>query len=308
MAEPVIVGVDAAPGMAATVDWAAAEARLRGTRLHLVHAWLPQPSDTPDACCDAELRRAAELLITELAARAADRQPGLAVSSGIVEDGPRDALAGLSRTAALLVLGTRGSGGFPGLLAGSTSLYLAATADCPVVVVPAAAEEGADGGSGGSASGGAASAGSGSGGGVAVGVRGKDAAEAPLRFAFEAAQRRGLRLRVVHAWRNPLLLGRGHPLPPVYEAGQIADEQTRLMAEILAGWRQKYPEVPVQVDTVRTGAARHLVRISRTERLLVLGRHGTPEGVVGRLGSVSQAVVHHSRCPVAVLPPTRPQD
>lgn len=41
MADPVIVGVDTAPDMGATVDWAADEARLRGVRLHLVHAWLP---------------------------------------------------------------------------------------------------------------------------------------------------------------------------------------------------------------------------------------------------------------------------
>lgn len=259
-----------------------------------MHAWLPQPYDTPDAQWNPEMRRAAEELLAELTARAAARQPGLEVSSGIVEDEPREALTRLSGAAELLVLGTRGSGGFPGLLAGSTSLYLAATADCPVVVVPAAwADRAADQAERGS--------------GVAVGVRGKDAAEAPLAFAFAAAQRLRLPLRVVHAWRNPPLLGRGHALPPVYEAGQISDEQTRLMAEILAGWRQRYPEVPVVVDAVRSGAAKRLVEVSRTERLLVLGRHGTPEGVVGRLGSVSQAVVHHAGCPVAVLPPTRPQ-
>ena len=285
MADPVIVGVDAVPSMAGTVDWAADEARLRGTRLRLVHAWLPQPEDTPDAQSNALVRRVAEQLVAELTAHAAARHPELDVSSQIVLDGPRTALAALSRTATLLVLGARGSGGFPGLLAGSTSLYLAASAHCPVVVVPADWDGGTD-----------------RTGGVAVGVRGKDSASAPLSFGFEAAERRELPLRVVHAWRNPLLLGHGHALPPVYEKGQIADEQNRLVAEILAGWRQRYPDVAVEVDTAHSGAARHLVELSATERLLVLGRHGSPQGIVGRLGSVSQAVVHHSRCPVAVLP------
>jgi nucleotide-binding universal stress UspA family protein len=286
VADPVIVGVDTtAPGMGVTVGLAADEAQLRRTRLHLVHAWLPQPYDTPDAKWDAQERRAAEARLAELVAGAAARQPGLELSSGITETGPREALSALSRAAQLLVLGARGSGGFPGLLAGSTSLYMAATATCPVIVVPASWRDR-------------------TGGGVTVGVRGKDTDdELLLSFAFETAQRRQLPLRVVHAWRHPLLLGHGHDLPPVYEEGHVAAEQDRLVAEILAGWRQKYPDVEVTVDTVRSGAAKRLVDLSATEQLLVVGRRGTPEGLVGRLGSVSQAVVHHSHCPVAVVPP-----
>ncbi len=97
-------------------------------------------------------------------------------------------------------------------------------------------------------------------------------------------------------------------LPPVYEEGQIAAEQGRPVAEILAGWREEYPDVDVEVDTVRSGAANRLVELSATERLPVVGRGGTPDGPVGRPGSVSQAVVHHSRCPVAVVPPTTRAD
>jgi len=285
MTQPVIVGIDDAPGMAATVDWAADEAQLRGVRLHLVHAWLPQPYDTPDGQWNRQTRADAEQLLGELGARVTARQPDLPLSSGIVQTAAIEALTALSETAELLVLGSRGSGGFPGLLAGSTSLRLAATAACPVVVVPASWEDR-------------------HGGGVAVGVRGKDTGEALLSFAFEAAQRRKLPLRVVHGWRYPLLRLRGHVSPPVYEEGQIAAEQDRLVAEVLDGRRDAYPDVDVELDTVRSGAAKRLVELSATERLLVVGRHGTPDGPVGRLGSVSQAVVHHSRCPVAVVPPT----
>lgn len=283
MAQPVIVGIDDAPGMAEAVGWAADEARRRGTRLHLVHAWLPQPADTPEAAANPAGRRAAEELLARLAEGASARQPGLAVSSALVENGPRDALESLSRTAELLVLGRRGSGGFPELLAGSTSLRLAADAACPVVVVPESPAPRASGG-------------------VSVGVRGREAGEALLTQAFEAAQRLGARLRVVHAWRNPLLLSRGHALPPVYEEGHIAAEQDRLLAEILAGWRPTYPDVPVELDAVRSGPAKRLVELSATEQLLVVGRYGRVSGPVGRLGSVSQAVVHHASCPVEVVP------
>jgi len=68
------------------------------------------------------------------------------------------------------------------------------------------------------------------------------------------------------------------------------------------GWREKSPGVPVTGEATRSGAAKRLVEVSRTEQLLVVGRHGHPHGPVGRLGSVSQAVVHHAHCPVAVLP------
>jgi nucleotide-binding universal stress UspA family protein len=60
--------------------------------------------------------------------------------------------------------------------------------------------------------------------------------------------------------------------------------------------------VQVTEDVVRSGAAKRLVELSAAARLLVVGRHRRAGGPVGRLGSVSQAVVHHADCPVAVLP------
>jgi nucleotide-binding universal stress UspA family protein len=107
---------------------------------------------------------------------------------------------------------------------------------------------------------------------------------------------------VVHAWSYPPAVGPGHAFPPVYEAGHVASEASRLMSEILAGWRQKFPDVQVTEDIVRSGAAKHLVEVSSTQQLMVVGRHGHPGNPVRRLGSVSQAVVHHTHCPIAVLP------
>ncbi|MFJ1704942.1 universal stress protein [Kitasatospora sp. NPDC088346] len=282
MAHPVIVGVDEPASAGAAVDWAADEAHSRGIRLHLVHAWLWEPDQAPDVLDATAARLAGEEALRVLAGRAAARHPGMEVSSGVVDASPREALVALSAAAGLLVVGSRGSGGFTGLLVGSTSLHVAAHAACPVVVVPANGGGRTDG--------------------VAVGVEGREPSEGLLEFAFDSARRNGLPLRAVHAWSYPLVLGPGHALPPVYESGHVAAEEQRLLAEIMAGWQQKYPEVPVEEDAVRSGPAHHLVALSRTHRLVVVGRHGKPEGPIGRLGSVSQAVVQHGHCPVAVVP------
>ncbi|WP_329500506.1 universal stress protein [Kitasatospora herbaricolor] len=282
MALPVIVGVDDPLSALEAVDWAADEAWSRGTRLHLVHAWLWEPDQAPESLDAQAARRSGEESLRVLAERAAARHREVEVTSGVVDSNPREALVALSAAAGLLVVGSRGSGGFQGLLVGSTSLHVTARASCPVVVVRAVGADATDG--------------------VAVGVEGREPSDGLLEFAFDSARRRGLPLRAVHAWSFPLVLGPGHALPPVYESGHVAAEEQRLLAEVMAGWQEKYPEVPVEEDAVRAGPAKRLVALSRTHQLVVVGRHGKPEGPLGRLGSVSQAVVHHAHCPVAVVP------
>ncbi|MEV4612463.1 universal stress protein [Kitasatospora sp. NPDC049258] len=282
MAHPVIVGVDDPASAGNAVDWAADEAQSRGLRLHVVHAWVWEPHQAPDPADAEASRRAGADTLHELTERAAARHRGLDVSSELLDASPRDTLVTLSAAAGLLVVGSRGTGGFHELLVGSTTLHVAAHAACPVVVVRAPDPAARDG--------------------VAVGVHAREPAEGVLHFAFDTAGRRGLPLRAVHAWSYPLVLGPGHAMPPVYETGHVAAEEQRLLAEVMAGWQQKYPEVPVEEDAVRSGPAKQLVALSRTHQLVVVGRHGKPEGPFGRMGSVSQAVVLHAHCPVAVVP------
>ena len=290
MIKPVIVGVDRASGMGDAVDWAADEAERRGVRLRLVHVWLRQAYDTPEGRNNADTEREGQRLLQDAAARATARQVEPAVDVELLEGGPRDSLMSLSPDAELLVTGARGSGGFPRLLVGSTSLYLAAAADCPVVVVPQAAPRAGRGG-------------------VVVGIDGKGPCDDSLRFAFELARRRELPLRAVHAWRYPLVRGPGgHSSPPVYEEGHVAEEAAQRLAEVLTVWRRSYPDVPVQEDLVRSGAAKHLVALSATGQLVVVGRRGSREGPIRRLGSVGQAVVNYAQCPVAVVPERHDQE
>ena len=288
MPHPVIVGVDDPASSAAAVDWGADEARLRGLRLHLVRARNGKPG-VPGSPAEQEVHRSEEQEVRECRERAVERHPGLEVTGDVLDAPAREALVALSREAALLVLGTRGSGGFPELLVGSTSLHVAAHAAGPVVVVPGAWSGPEPGGGG-------------TGAGIAVGLGGREPAESLLTFAFEQAQRRELPLLTVHAWSYPLIVGPGHAFPAVYEEGHVADEQARLLAEVLAGWRERFPDVEVVEDSVHSGPAKRLVELSASQRLVVVGRHGHPGGPVARLGSVSQAVVLHAHCPVAVLP------
>jgi len=282
MTHPVVVGVDDAASTGAAVDWAADEAALRGVRLHLVHAWQWESPEGPGSLDAALVRESGERTLGALVERVKGRHADLHVSSASAEVAPREALTGLSADAQLLVVGSRGLGGFPGLLTGSTSLHVAAHAACPVVVVPGG--------------------GWGTTGGVCAGLHSREAGDEVLSFAFEAAQRRQLPLRVVQTWSYPLLRMSGSAAPPVYEASHVEAEEIRLVDSVLAGWREKYPAVPVEADIVRSGAAKRLVSVSETQQLVVVGRHGNPDGPVRRLGSVSQAVVQHAKCPVAVIP------
>ncbi|MER7756788.1 universal stress protein [Kitasatospora sp. NPDC097643] len=269
----VVVGVDPSEPNRAAVDWAAEEASRRRADLRLVHA--------RDGGADPD---EAQTLDREWV-RVAAQYPEVTVTAELVDGPPREALTGSAAGAALLVVGARGSGGFARLLVGSTSLHAAAHAPCPVVVVHHA--PGAVGGAEG---------------GVVVGVEGRDEESPVLAYAFETAQRQSLPLVVLHAWSNPLVMGPGHEVPPVYEKEHVEAEHQRLLTEVLAGWRGRFPGVAVTTSVVRSGAAKELVAAASGHRLVVVGRRGKPSGPLGRLGSTSQAVVQHAECPVVVVP------
>lgn len=283
----VSVGVDGTDASHDALDWAADEARLRRLPLHIVHAWPGEPQDAPTAPGARSAADVGEEALQAARAQVLMRHPDLEVATLLADRAAREALLEAAGDTDLLVLGARGSGGFPRLLVGSTTLHVAANASCPVVVVHGSGYQAAAGG-------------------VLVGVHGRDAEEEVLSFAFGAADRRQLPLEALHAWSYPLVSGPGHAYPPVYEAGHVGAEQGRLLAEVLAGWSERYPQVALSENAVRSGPARELVAQSAASQLLVVGRHGTKRGPLRRLGSVSQAVVEHAQCPVAVVPVAEP--
>ena len=282
---PVVAGVDGSQPARRAVRWAAREAQRRHVPLRLVGvfpALVPQLTGkmigSAAAMRDA-LRELAGEQLAAAAAAAADEVAGLAVEPQIAADDPIPHLVEQSRSAQLVVIGDRGHGGVHGLLAGSVAVGLAAQAACPVVVVRGT--DRADGP-------------------VVVGVDGSPVSEAALEFALDAAAVRQAPLRAVHVWSDAFV---DPGLTSVATWDELQQEHQMLLAERLAGWAEKYPDVAVQRAVELDRPARVLVEESARAQLLVVGSRGRGN-VAGRLlGSVSHAVVHRADCPVAVVRP-----
>ncbi|WP_436791307.1 universal stress protein [Yinghuangia sp. YIM S10712] len=275
----ITVAVDGSAHAEAAVRWAAREATARHLPLRIVNAWLPLPLPGGRPVTSEE-----SLDILEKAASAArESAPGVEVTTYDVADLVGSALATESETATMLVLGSRGRGGFRSLLLGSTSLAAATLARCPAVIVrnsPADDEPAPRD--------------------VVLGLDLRDADAAVLQFAFETtAARPGARLRIVHGWTMGASAVAGGP---VFDSDAVHQAVTRELAEVCAGWSEKYPQVELLRTTVRATPAAALVDASADAALTIVGRRiaGTSTGM--RLGSVAHAVLLHAESPVAVVP------
>jgi nucleotide-binding universal stress UspA family protein len=135
---PVMVGVDGSPGCASALAFAADEAARRGSTLTVVHAWCVDAfHHKAETYAGVELacRNAAAALVADAAATARRQSPGLAIEERLVQTlNPEHALVEASRDAGLVVVGSRGLGGFVGLVLGSVGQALLHHAMCPVVI------------------------------------------------------------------------------------------------------------------------------------------------------------------------------
>ncbi|MFU8853515.1 universal stress protein [Micromonospora sp. SL1-18] len=281
----VVVGVDGSEPALRAVRLAAAEAARRHRPLRVVHGFIwpllrVAGSPPPGAPPGAGLRKQAEELVSAAVAEAETAAPGLRVSGEIIDGEAAAVLLGESPTATMIVLGDRGLGGFAALVVGSVAIQVAAHADCPVLVARGTQR---------------------SVGPVVVGVDGSALSQAAIEFAAEEAAVRGARLHAVHAYTHPTSSGPGDMLPLVYEESMLRDEEDRILAESLTGLSDRHPQVPLTREVVHGRAAAVLTEAARTAQLVVVGAHGR-SGLTGLLlGSVSQGVLHHADCPVAVV-------
>jgi nucleotide-binding universal stress UspA family protein len=279
----IVVGVDDSTHAQLAARWAAEEAERRGCALTLVHA-VDTTAATPvrhiPSDVTARILCAAGTLLDEVAAQVRADHPGLRVNAALERGTPAETILEEAEDTALVVVGTRGRGGFASLLLGSVSLKVAARAACPVVVVRGEAERdpARD---------------------VVVGVR--DERDRPaVRFALASAQRRRrATVRVVHAWS--LLADSGLMVPQAAHVDEAGREQARLVSGAL-GPVGEYPSVRLETDLVTGSAAAALVDASADASLLVITRHPSGNRFGPHLGSVAHAVLHHARCPVAVVP------
>lgn len=286
--EPVVVGVDGSDQSMRALGWAAEEAALCHRRLRVVHAFVwplyPVDLDPPaGGFPDGGLRRAADRIVTEALEHAAAVAPAVEIDGAVVAGTAAPTLLRESERAELLVVGNRGLGGFTGMLVGSVGAAVAAHAACPVVVVRRRQDDGPSAGR------------------VVVGVDGSAASELALGFAFREATRRRTGLTVVHTWMGPVSEGPGDMLPLVHDPAIVGRDEDRLVAETLAGWQEKFPDVEVRRDVVHGHAAKVLVAESRGAMLTVVGSRGRGGFPGLRLGSVSRALLHHADGPLAVV-------
>jgi len=278
----VVAGVDGSGCALQAVRWAAVEATRRGGPLRLLaaYAW-PKGDRDGDHMLGGQyramLRAAARQHLAAAAREVALVAPGLEVEQVVSQGFPVAVLQAESAHADVLVLGGRGAGGDARLMVGSVAMNVATHAQCAVVVVRELVRAASDRP-------------------VVLDVDGSSAGEATVAFAFDAAARRHVPLVAVRAWHEPMI-------DPGLEAAlqlDAADEQ-QILTERLAGWADKYPEVPVQSVLVRARMARALVEESAHAQLVVVGSRGR-SGLAGLLlGSVSRAVLLHAHCPVAVV-------
>ncbi|MFI5837425.1 universal stress protein [Micromonospora sp. NPDC051300] len=282
--DEILVGYDGSTDASVALDWALDEAGRSGrpVRLAYVFEWLTVagwigPGVAPGIWPDENARRQVEELVRRAAADAAADRPGVSVHGEVFDGPPALVLQERSAEAGMLVLGSRGHGGFGGLLAGSTAVSVTAHAHCPVVVVR---------------DGQAATSGP-----VVVGSDGSDSAGRALGFAVERAAQRDVPLRVLRAWSPP----GDRWSPPDFDPEDIAaSERTAVEAE-LTEWREAFPDVPIEISAVPGSAASLLVEASRPAQLVVVGSRGRG-GLRGMLlGSVSQQLIQHAHCPVAVV-------
>jgi nucleotide-binding universal stress UspA family protein len=284
--DPIVVGVDGSESAADAVRWAAREASVRHGRLRLVSALVvPEPNHIGNPGLGTSYKRtmteAAETTLADAVEQARSVDPGLDVQTQLWTGFPVPVLLDESLSASLVVIGSRGLGGFSGLLAGSVAVGVAARGACPVVVVRGSGERPA-------------------GRPVVVGVDGSPLSEDALALAFEEAALHAAPLLAVHSWQEDAT---ELSIAPLVDWEGLEAQEHLLLAERLAGWSEKYPDVEVTRRVRRVGPAGELVELSRTAELVVVGTRGRG-GLRGLLlGSVSHALIHHAHCPVLVARP-----
>ncbi|WP_030227228.1 universal stress protein [Streptomyces sp. NRRL WC-3626] len=284
----VIVGVDGSTSSLVAVEAAAREARLRTAALRVVHAFLwpavPAPlGPSPLGPPEGGLRNMVERLVAEAVEHARAAAPEVEVSHAVVTGEPLTVLEAQSRAAELVVVGSRGMGGFVGLMVGSTAVHLAAHARCPVLVVRGEAHRDGP---------------------VVVGVDGSPAGDEAVEFAFRQAELHGTGLVALHAWTTwnaPLPAPQDPSEPYANPAEALGQEEERLLSAALAGHQERHPDVAVEHRMIHGPTREALIEASRTAGLLVVGARGRGGFTGLLLGSVSQALLHHAHCPVAVV-------
>ena len=291
--KPVLVGVDGSSESLVALSWAAQEAARLGAALDVVHVWsVPAGPAAEDVVPPrTSVHDNAQQILDVAMAHLSSTQPTLDASARLVEGEAVEALVAASADHQLLVLGSRGFGGFMELLVGSVSQACAERAACPVVVVPSTTADQPDRGR------------------VVVGVDGSRSSVDALGWAMAEAARRHAELAVVIAYHRHQLESPIGP-PGAVDHDSVRKASVALADELVADAQASSGEAPVAVDVIAVagGAAGALVATAAGADLLVVGCRGRGRLRGTLLGSVSRQCLHHAPCPVVVIRHAPPPD
>jgi nucleotide-binding universal stress UspA family protein len=289
----ILVGVDGSEGSDRALRWAVRTAVAWRASLQVIGVYADAHTTVAVPLYgvvsgDAVLREPTEEVVQEAARHVAELAPDLPITACAVPGRAVAKLAECARDATMIVVGSRELKAVGSAVLGSVSCGVVTKSEVPVVVVRGAGTDaGAVDSSGRWRPAGA----------VVAGIDVGSNPDAVLRFAFEHASRVGIDLHLVTCAHLPEYIPEYWGPPP--------DPRTKVeiqQAEALAGWRQEYPDVPVSSSVIAAHATEGLLEESAEQALLIVGAH-THHPVLGSLlGSVSQGVLHHARCPVAVIP------
>jgi nucleotide-binding universal stress UspA family protein len=282
--EQFVVGYDGSDQALDAIEWAAFEAGRHGAGVTIVESWRDPfwgASSFIDAWSDpdAELHRL-EHEIDTVEADFAKRHPGVAFSTRLMEQPPVPALLEAAADADLMVVGSRGRGGFSSLLLGSVSQKLARRAHRTLVIVRGRLDDGGD---------------------VVVGVDGDPPSAAALAWAAEEARVRGCPLRVVIAWSSMRVEGSAGAAPYVAAPSKRAAEEHagRIVAEVLGTEHG----LEIHVHAWNEYPAKALVDAAQHASLLVIGPWSGKLIERFEVGSTAMQLLHHSPCPLVLVRP-----
>ncbi|MCL2455069.1 MAG: universal stress protein [Micrococcales bacterium] len=285
----IVVGVDGSAQSLRALDWAMQEAVARERELVLVCAYtVPAFSATTldggfAALNDAAIRAGAEQVLVASAVHA--ETAGVTVSTELAVGDASGVLVAASKTADLVVVGSRGRGGFAGRLLGAVSSALPAHASCPTVVVPL--RETQDGATVPVKR-------------IVVGVDGSPSSELALRHAVVEAE----------MWQAELVAVAGVPvaqmtgvlawLPSAVDTEKVLRDHETSVSQMLDRVLEGH-DLRVRRIVLDGTGAELLTEFSSAADLIVVGSRGRGGFAGLLLGSTSQAVLHHSQCPVMII-------
>lgn len=304
---PIVVGVDGSPASWQAIHAAVWEARARKAPVVLAHGfpadpytwygWAPMyagPTYDP--------RALAQTMVDETAAEVRETYPDVSVSTELHAGTGAHALIEASHDATMVVVASRGRGGFAGLSIGSVAAQTAAHAACPVLVIRPVLEDET------SALTDTSDRATVPPLPVLVGVDGSPTSDMAIAFAFEEASLRRVPVVPVHVWWQLPTHDLGPDLPGHLDRNQAIEEAKRLLGDLVGGWAAKFPDVQVELRPVQAmNPSDELIEMSRDAGLVVVGSRGRGGFKGLLLGSVGRDLVGHANCPVAVVHPRRPR-